>query len=153
MASRYTLSVQIVDDKGQCDFNFSHVCSGPELALYAKQFARIVANGPAAAAAAHFPDDADDSSGVSAQSRAPSKKVGSRVKADGFDRPSVAFSRATRNAPKLPTDINPQAPRTADATSHQAIFGEDEADFEAAFADAQLGGFKPTAYDYATLHQ
>ena len=138
-SSSDTINLQVTTDDGKCDLNFVHHCDGPEMAFLAKQFAALVAGGgsvtPASAQAA----------------QAKEHRVGKKIGASAFDRPSVVFARATRSAPKMETEIGGRAAKVADGSVHSAIFGEDEEDYEAAVADMQLGNFTPTAYDYSSL--
>ena len=112
-----------------CDLDFSHMCDSGEIAAYAKQFAAIIAGKNVAPQ----PTSATGLSGPYGK-----KAVGARVKADGFEMPSVIFSRASKAGSKqrLETEIR-EAPKTAGST-HEAIFGGDEYDFDQ--EELQLGG-------------
>lgn len=146
---KYTISLQITTDDGRCDLDFHHTCTGGEMAIYAKQFAALVAAGGSGMPFGPM--------GGAPQAQPATKKehkVGKRIEAAAFDCPSVVFGRATRAAPKMDTVIrgrSSEAPRTDPGSVHSAIFGEDEEDYEAAAADMQLGNFTPTAYDYAAM--
>lgn len=128
----YSVSVQVISEDGSCDLNFTHKCNGPEIARLAKQFASLVASGGVADSGEH--------------------KVGRRVTADAFENPSSIFARVTRTAPKMDVNIAARAPQTR-GSAHAAIFGDDEADYNAAAAELQLGNFTPTAYDVNSLRQ
>ncbi|MDR3542166.1 MAG: hypothetical protein P4L69_14530 [Desulfosporosinus sp.] len=107
-----------------------HSCDSGEMASYAKQFASIVSgNGPASVSSA--------STGLSGPYS--KKAVGARVRADGFDCPSVVFAKASKEGAKkrMETEIGAAAPKTS-GNVHDAIFGEDEYDFDS--ESMQLGG-------------
>lgn len=145
-SGKYTISLQITTDDGRCDLDFHHTCSSSEMAFIARQFVSVVANG-GVMVGAQQPFGPQPMVGATQKE----KRIGKKVTAEAFERPSVVFSRATRTAPKMDTEIRGQAPRTADGNVHAAIFGEDEDDYGAAAADMQLGNFTPSAYDYASL--
>lgn len=111
-----------------CDLDFVHTCDSSEMASYAKQFASIVAG-----------NNVPSQSGTGLGGPYSKKAVGARVRADGFECPSVVFSRASKAGSKqrLETEIGPAAPKTAGSV-HDAIFGEDEYDFDS--ESMQLGG-------------
>lgn len=131
----YSVSVQVISENGSCDLDFTHKCNGPEMARLAKQFASLIASG-----------------GVAECGGGGEAKVGRRVTADSFERPSSIFARATRAAPKMDVNIGARAPQTR-GSAYAAMFGEDEADYVAATSAMQLGNFTPTAYDVDSLRQ
>jgi hypothetical protein len=125
----YAVKVQITGPG--CDLDFTHVCNGSEMAAYAKQFAAIVAG---EGAQTH----ASTATGLGGPYG--KKAVGARVRADGFECPSVVFGKATKAGSKqrLETELGAAAPKTAGSV-HDAIFGdEEEYDFDS--ETMQLGG-------------
>lgn len=123
----YAVKLQITGPG--CDLDFSHMCDSSEMAIYAKQFAAILAGGGTSSA--------PPTTGLGGPYA--KKAVGARVRADGFEMPSVVFGRASKAGSKqrLETEIGAAAPKTA-GSIHEAIFGQDEYDFDS--ESMQLGG-------------